>query len=154
MDLFSHFSASRKLLAPKWLKAYFHVFQKAMVSLVYDCHRSVHMLLNKTASHSLSHKLPWTQSFFLKAVCILLPSDPAHSPYLHVSIVLRICRFPSSIFMKDGMIHGPQTMNNSHFSQHFSRNLSVGLPCPKYYCLGLYYSNEKISKLLVKKMLL
>lgn len=106
--------------------------------------------------HPWVTKLPWTHSFW-KLFCIVLPSDSTHCPYLNVPIVLRLCRFPSSSFIKDEMIYGPQTMNNSHFSHHIQCSVEdCLLDCPFLSIIVWVYNilkdiKEKIPKLLGKK---
>lgn len=139
---------SRDFLVPKWLKTFFHIFQKTVPSLVCDCHRSVHMLLSKAASHSLSHKTSLTSN---NSFCILLPSDTTYSIYLHIPSVVRYVGFQGLFLqrMQWFMVHRPWTIQTVVSTSAFCWKL---LDC---LVLGvaawfLDYCCEKIQKLLVK----
>lgn len=129
-------------------KMYFHVFQKTVPSLVCDCHRSIHMLLSKAASHSLSHKTSLKSNH---SSCILLPSYPTYSTYLHRLSVVRYVGFQGLFLQRIQwiMVYWPWTIHTAVSTSVFCRKL---LDC---LVLGvtlwfLAYCSEKITKLLVK----
>lgn len=112
-------------------KMYFHVFQKTVPSLVCDCHRSIHMLLSKAASHSLSHKTSLKSNH---SSCILLPSYPTYSTYLHRLSVVRYVGFQGLFLQRIQwiMVYWPWTIHTA-VSTFLSE--TVGLPCSRCYSL-------------------